>query len=299
MVVSVDSRWVFFFSQEEDWPLLLSLVVFPTMIQLILLPWFPESPRYLLIEKENTHATIAGWKLNLWKHLHWCLPTSPVDVSLFGSHEYLRSPTSLCAFALTALKWYRNKGDIQAEVEEMQEELRSLSSIQTVSVCGLLMDRCVRWQLITIAVVNIGMQLSGIDAVSVNKVFSPFSVCKQRLCSSNESARPYDYIPSVVLHFSAPPSSSIHHCPWCNPWVAKQGSSRTTLHYLLVLSVSVTQLEAVHLSAHRVEHISTCSMWMGAPCVPIHMLISFPSRGLPPPAELDCPSCFTWKHFGF
>lgn len=126
----------------------------------------------------------------------------------------------------------------------------------------------------------------------------PISLCiSKRLWSPSE--RPYYYIPSVVLHFSAPPSSSIHHCPWCSPWVAKQGSSRTTLHYLLVLSVSVTQHEAVHLSAHRVEHISTCSMWMGAPCVPIHMLISFPSRGRPPPAELDCPSCFTWKHFGF
>lgn len=52
----------------------------------------------------------------------------------------------------------------------MQEEQRSLSSIQTISVCGLLMDRCVRWQLITIAVVNVGMQLSGIDAVSVKSM---------------------------------------------------------------------------------------------------------------------------------
>eukprot|EP00064_Thunnus_orientalis_P016723 superscaffoldBa00003378_g16794 len=108
--------------KEEHWPLLLSLVVFPTMVQLMLLPWFPESPRYLLIEKGNVHATIA------------------------------------------ALKWYRTKGNIQAEVEEMQEEQRSLSSIQTISVRGLLMDRCVRWQVITIVVVNIGMQLSGIDA---------------------------------------------------------------------------------------------------------------------------------------
>lgn len=49
----------------------------------------------------------------------------------------------------------------------MQEEQRSLSSVQTVSVWGLLRDRCVRWQVITIVVVNIGMQLSGIDAVSV------------------------------------------------------------------------------------------------------------------------------------
>ncbi|XP_071764834.1 solute carrier family 2 member 15b [Centroberyx gerrardi] len=109
--------------KEEHWPLLLSLVVVPTFFQLMLLPWFPESPRYLLIEKRNVHATI------------------------------------------TALKWYRSKGNIQAEIEEMQEEQRSLSSIETVSVLGLIMDRCVRWQLITIVVVNIGMQLSGIDAI--------------------------------------------------------------------------------------------------------------------------------------
>ncbi|XP_076001719.1 solute carrier family 2 member 15b [Genypterus blacodes] len=109
--------------KEEYWPLLLSLVVIPNMIQVMLLPWFPESPRYLLMEKGNVHATIA------------------------------------------ALKWYRCKGNIQAEVEEMQEEQRTLSSIKSVSVLGLLTDRCVRWQVITIIVVNIGMQLSGIDAI--------------------------------------------------------------------------------------------------------------------------------------
>ncbi|XP_072319956.1 solute carrier family 2, facilitated glucose transporter member 5-like [Eucyclogobius newberryi] len=109
--------------KKEHWPLLLSLVVFPTVVQLLLLPWFPESPRYLLIEKGNIHAAIA------------------------------------------ALKWYRTKGNIQAEVEEMQEEQRSLTSIETISVWGLLKDRCVRWQVITIIVVNIGMQLSGIDAI--------------------------------------------------------------------------------------------------------------------------------------
>ncbi|XP_029537682.1 solute carrier family 2, facilitated glucose transporter member 9-like [Oncorhynchus nerka] len=109
--------------KEEHWPLFLSLVVIPTMFQLMLLPWFPESPRYLLIEKRNVHATI------------------------------------------TALKWYRSKVNIQAEIEEMQEEQRSMSSVQTVSVIGLLKDRSVRWQVITIVVVNIGMQLSGIDAI--------------------------------------------------------------------------------------------------------------------------------------
>ena len=47
-------------SQEDYWPLFLALVVIPTFIQLMLLPWFPESPRYLLIEKHNVHATITG-----------------------------------------------------------------------------------------------------------------------------------------------------------------------------------------------------------------------------------------------
>uniref|UniRef100_A0A673GYR9 Solute carrier family 2, facilitated glucose transporter member 5 n=1 Tax=Sinocyclocheilus rhinocerous TaxID=307959 RepID=A0A673GYR9_9TELE len=98
--------------KEEHWPLFLSLVVVPTFIQLLLLPWFPESPRYLLMEKRNIHATI------------------------------------------TALKWYRAKCNIQAEVEEMQEEQRSLSSIETVSVLQLFRDPSVRWQIVTVLVVN-------------------------------------------------------------------------------------------------------------------------------------------------
>ncbi|KAF6727067.1 Solute carrier family 2, facilitated glucose transporter member 9 [Oryzias melastigma] len=109
--------------KEEYWPLFLSVVVVPTFIQLILLPWFPESPRYLLIEKNNVHATI------------------------------------------TALKWYRARCNIQAEIEEMQEEQRSLSSVETLSVFKLLMDESVRWQVLTVVVINIGMQLSGIDAI--------------------------------------------------------------------------------------------------------------------------------------
>ncbi|XP_061685345.1 solute carrier family 2 member 15b [Syngnathoides biaculeatus] len=127
--------------KEQDWPLLMSLIVFPNLVQLMLLPWFPESPRYLLIEKGNVHATIA------------------------------------------ALKWFRARGNIQLEIEEMQEEQRSLSSIQTVSVCGLLMDHCVRWQVITVVVVNMGMQLSGIDAIwyYTNDIFKNAGIPEPRI----------------------------------------------------------------------------------------------------------------------
>lgn len=67
---------------------------------------------------------------------------------------------------LLALRWYRAKTNIQAEVEEMQKEQRSLSSVRAVSVYELLRDRSVRWQVVSIMVINMGMQLSGIDAVS-------------------------------------------------------------------------------------------------------------------------------------
>uniref|UniRef100_A0AAY4EYJ6 Solute carrier family 2, facilitated glucose transporter member 5 n=1 Tax=Denticeps clupeoides TaxID=299321 RepID=A0AAY4EYJ6_9TELE len=109
--------------KEEHWPLFFSLVVVPTFVQLMLLPWFPESPRYLLIEKRNVHATIS------------------------------------------ALKWFRKRGNIQSEVEEMQEEQRLLSSVHTVTVTELLRDRSVRWQVLSVMVINAGMQLSGIDAI--------------------------------------------------------------------------------------------------------------------------------------
>lgn len=79
---------------------------------------------------------------------------------------------SLCDDVLVALRWYRTKANIQAEVEEMQKEQRSLSSVRTISVFELLKDRAVRWQVISVMVINVGMQLSGIDAVSQTLWFS-------------------------------------------------------------------------------------------------------------------------------
>ncbi|XP_078268916.1 solute carrier family 2, facilitated glucose transporter member 5-like isoform X1 [Rhinoraja longicauda] len=111
--------------QEQYWPLLLSLVALPALVELCFLPWFPESPRYLMIQKNDHAATVR------------------------------------------ALRWYRQKDylDMQAEIEEMQEEQRSLSSLKMVSVWQLMADRSVRWQLVSIMVINVGMQLSGIDAI--------------------------------------------------------------------------------------------------------------------------------------
>ncbi|XP_030309207.1 solute carrier family 2, facilitated glucose transporter member 5 isoform X2 [Calypte anna] len=109
--------------EDRFWPLFLSVVVIPASLQLLLLHCFPESPRYLLIERND----ICG------------------------------ATRALCQFLGTS--------DIQDVIEEMKEEQQSLSSMEMVSVWQLLRDRSVRWQTLSVVVVNAGMQLSGIDAI--------------------------------------------------------------------------------------------------------------------------------------
>uniref|UniRef100_A0A8B9PZ71 Major facilitator superfamily (MFS) profile domain-containing protein n=1 Tax=Apteryx owenii TaxID=8824 RepID=A0A8B9PZ71_APTOW len=55
----------FFFSrellgEENSWPLLLASNVVPALIQLVALPWFPESPRYLLIDRGDKESCISA-----------------------------------------------------------------------------------------------------------------------------------------------------------------------------------------------------------------------------------------------
>ncbi|XP_048362111.1 solute carrier family 2, facilitated glucose transporter member 9-like [Sphaerodactylus townsendi] len=109
--------------EDPYWPLFLSVVVVPAFLQFFLLHWFPDSPRYLLIEKDNIHG------------------------------------------ATEALRCFLGKYDVESVIEEMREEQRSLASVKTVSVWHLLTDRSVRWQVISVVVINMGMQLSGIDAI--------------------------------------------------------------------------------------------------------------------------------------
>ncbi|NXR97196.1 GTR9 protein, partial [Hypocryptadius cinnamomeus] len=109
--------------KDRFWPLFLSVVVVPASLQLLLLHCFPESPRYLLIERNDI-----------------CGATKAL-------HQFLGSP------------------DVQDVIEEMKEEQRSLSSMEMASVWQLLRDRSLRWQTLSVVVLNAGMQLSGIDAI--------------------------------------------------------------------------------------------------------------------------------------
>ncbi|XP_042334543.1 solute carrier family 2, facilitated glucose transporter member 5-like [Sceloporus undulatus] len=107
----------------EGWPILLGLTGVPAALQLVLLPFFPESPRYLLIQKGDE----AG--------------------------------------ARKALKRLRGWEDVDDEIEEMRQEDQAEKAEGRMSVITLFTYQGLRWQLISIIVMMMGQQLSGVNGV--------------------------------------------------------------------------------------------------------------------------------------
>ncbi|KAL2092278.1 hypothetical protein ACEWY4_012076 [Coilia grayii] len=109
--------------REEYWPILLSTTCIPAAAQLLTLPWFPESPRYLLIDKGNESACDKALK------------------QLHGVNKYVKE-----------------KADIE------KERLEALG-VKPKKPWELFLDQRLRWQLLTIIVLNIFHQLNGINAI--------------------------------------------------------------------------------------------------------------------------------------
>ncbi|XP_065552900.1 solute carrier family 2, facilitated glucose transporter member 5-like [Lathamus discolor] len=107
----------------KGWPVLLALTGIPSLIQLLILPFFPESPRYLLIQK--------------------------------GNEEQARR----------ALQKLRARDDVDDEIQEMRQEDRSEKEEGQFTVFSLCTFRGLRWQLISIIVMMMGQQLSGVNGV--------------------------------------------------------------------------------------------------------------------------------------
>ncbi|XP_015266524.1 PREDICTED: solute carrier family 2, facilitated glucose transporter member 5-like isoform X2 [Gekko japonicus] len=108
---------------SEGWPILMGLTGVPAALQLLCLPFFPESPRYLLIQK--------------------------------GDEEKAKA----------ALKKLRGWDDVEDEMEEMRKEDQVEKAEGKMSVCALFTYRGLRWQLISIIVMMMGQQLSGVNGV--------------------------------------------------------------------------------------------------------------------------------------
>lgn len=108
---------------STGWPIMLGLTGIPALIELMLLPFFPESPRYMLIQKGNEKT------------------------------------------AKKALQRLRGWEDVDAELSEMHMEDQSEKAEGHLSVLSLLSQRSLRWQLVSIIIMNMGQQLSGVNAI--------------------------------------------------------------------------------------------------------------------------------------
>uniref|UniRef100_A0A671TPU7 Solute carrier family 2, facilitated glucose transporter member 5 n=1 Tax=Sparus aurata TaxID=8175 RepID=A0A671TPU7_SPAAU len=108
---------------STGWPLMLGLTGIPAVIELVLLPFFPESPRYMLIQKGDEKT------------------------------------------AKKALQRLRGWENVEEELEEMRLEEQSERAEGRLSVLSLLSQRSLRWQLVSIIIMNMGQQLSGVNAI--------------------------------------------------------------------------------------------------------------------------------------
>ncbi|XP_053542305.1 solute carrier family 2, facilitated glucose transporter member 5 isoform X2 [Ictalurus punctatus] len=107
----------------EGWPIMLGLTGIPALIELLLLPFFPESPRYMLIQRgDDNNARTALQRLRGWK-------------------------------------------DVEEEMTEMRLEEQSERAEGQLSVFKLFTFRSLRWQLLSIIFMNMGQQLSGVNAI--------------------------------------------------------------------------------------------------------------------------------------
>ncbi|XP_050977868.1 solute carrier family 2 member 11, like [Labeo rohita] len=127
---------------EEHWIWLLAFSGVTGLLQLLTLPFLPESPRYLLLEKADKHG---------------------------------------CETALRRL-WGAKK-DPGPEMEEMLAEHASLKGVKIHRLMDLFRDHNVRWQLLTVLVTFVTLQLCGINAVYLYSfdVFQAAGIAKENL----------------------------------------------------------------------------------------------------------------------
>ncbi|XP_069789114.1 solute carrier family 2, facilitated glucose transporter member 11-like [Narcine bancroftii] len=80
---------------ESVWPLLLAFNAVPALIQLVILPWFPESPRYLMIDKGNRALSMNALQ-RLWGKHDFHQELEEMQAERSAIKERSRSMWELC-----------------------------------------------------------------------------------------------------------------------------------------------------------------------------------------------------------
>lgn len=109
---------------DMGWPFLLGLTIIPGILQVISLPFCPESPKYLLLEKDDDNSATSA--------LAWLRNVKPSEV--------------------------------KSEMDEMRAESETIKSLPKVTFKNMLMDPALRSPLIIAMMMMLAQQLSGINA---------------------------------------------------------------------------------------------------------------------------------------
>ena len=146
---------------NDGWPFLLGLAVCPALLQLVLLPICPESPRYLLITKQ--------WEEEARK----------------------------------ALRRLRASNQVEEDIEEMRAEERAQQTESSISMTELICSPTLRTPLVIGIVMQLSQQLSGINAVSWNRIEREQNkICRHELVCSSGSWKPRNVtvlVPGLLL----------------------------------------------------------------------------------------------------
>ncbi|KAM3826099.1 solute carrier family 2, facilitated glucose transporter member 11-like [Vipera latastei] len=146
------------------WPLLLALCGFPALLQLLLLPFFPESPPYLLLQRKDADACQKAMK-DLWGERHQQLEIEEAlkEMTIAGSKnlsiwEVMKEPslrwplliaillvTSLQLCGLSAIYFYAFEVFRTARLEELVIPYVTLGiglcEFASVLLCSSIIDR--------------------------------------------------------------------------------------------------------------------------------------------------------------
>ncbi|TKS70930.1 Solute carrier family 2, facilitated glucose transporter member 9 [Collichthys lucidus] len=161
--------------QESRWNYLFAFLALPAMLQLCVLPFLPESPRYLLMERRDEAGAERGTaytnrstcaipftraRQQNMSEIQLCLlyfESSSLPPKIKSTHFW--SLTNVC------MRRFLGKKDVSQELEEVHAEARAQDNLHTASVLQLLKNPAVRWQLITIITTMACYQLCGLNAI--------------------------------------------------------------------------------------------------------------------------------------
>ncbi|KAL2090971.1 hypothetical protein ACEWY4_013234 [Coilia grayii] len=110
---------------EDLWPYLLAFSGLPAILQFLLLLYFPETPRYLYIDKGDEE----GCK----KALRWL--------------------------------WQEEDVNLKLELEDMRKERESAQAEKAKTMLDVFRSRGVRWQMLALLIPCAGLQFCGINAI--------------------------------------------------------------------------------------------------------------------------------------